>query len=68
MGTEIMEFQQTLRGRNFFFLLDFILSLKGHLMAWFWFPGAVSGSDVQSQDFGIEGGNVRDRMDSPKLY
>ena len=29
-------------------------------MAWFWFPKAVSGPDVQSQDFGIEGGKVRD--------
>ena len=37
-------------------------------MAWFWLPGAVSGPDGQSQDFGIEGGEVRDRMDSPKLY
>ena len=36
-------------------------------MAWFCFPGAVSGLDVQSQNFGMEGGNVRDRMDSPKL-
>ena len=29
--------------------------------------GAVSGPDVQSQNFGIEYGNVRDRMDNPKL-
>ena len=34
-------------------------------MAHFWFPGAVSGADVQSQNFGIEGGNVWDPMDSP---
>ena len=34
-------------------------------MAQFWFPGAVSGPGVQSQNFGIEGGNVWDPMDSP---
>ena len=31
------------------------------------FPGAVSGPDVQSQNTGMKGGNVRDQMDSPKL-
>ena len=36
-------------------------------MAWFWFPGAVSGPDVQSHNFKIEGGNVQDPMDSPEL-
>ena len=31
------------------------------------FIGVVSGLDVQSQNFGIKGGNVQDRMDSPEL-
>ena len=31
------------------------------------FPEAVSGPDVQSQNTGMEEGNVRDQMDSLKL-
>ena len=34
-------------------------------MAWFWFLGAVSGLDVQSQDFGIEGGNEGTQPEFP---
>ena len=36
-------------------------------MARFCFLGAVSGLDVQFQNVGMEGGNVRDLMDSLKL-
>ena len=67
VGTRIGEFRQTPRGRGFF-LLGFILSLKIHLMVLFCFPEAVSSPNVLPQDFGIEGGNVLDQMDSPKLY
>ena len=28
----------------------------------------MNGLGVQSQNFGIDGGNVRDLMDSPKLF
>ena len=36
-------------------------------MTWFCFPKAMSGPDVQSQNFGMKGGNVWDLMDNPKL-
>ena len=37
-------------------------------MALFWFPGVENDIGDQSQNFGIDGGNVRDRMHSSELY
>ena len=63
---EIREFRQTSRGKRFF-LLGFYSYLKSHLMTWFWFPGVVNGPGVQSQDFGIDGGNIRNQVHNLKL-